>query len=808
MSNERINHPARLASYNQTLLENTTFYDDVVWMFDTLSGCAKIILDKLQPEMTGTTINQEDIHNLVEKFTHLGDTSVILRDFSPKGLQQLKTTHVYTCRPWEVVGEYRVMQYIMTPEIDEHGDTIRVYVTFRNIRELYEHQMAHKRTLRQLNRYKEDMDRFLSAVSCGIIQYTRDTKRIIYINEFALEILGYSSLQELLSTRFTGITKTVNKADAQIMQQLINRLEKEGDKVSYEYRVTHRDGKTLVCYGTALLINLPTLKEPVIQRSIIDITASTKISQLYGQMLDTLAGTQMGLWNFIRGDGAPRLYADTTMVKMLGLSPDVSPEDSARQLFSHISKEDLIALNEFAAKVERGIQTEIYYAYEHPSKGTLYFRAGAVLDPSYPGPGKLMRGYHHDITEHRLQLAEQEANQRRLIQDALTRAEHANRAKTTFLNNMSHDIRTPMNAIIGYTTLALSHLGDDEKVADYLSKIQSSSNHLLDLINDVLDMSRIEAGRVTLQEANESLPELLDDLRALLQTEVVKKRLRFSYEIKNLQDHLVCCDRLRLNQILLNCLTNSIKYTPEYGMVSLTVTQVPCPSYEHATYEFRIKDSGIGMSREFLSKIFDPFSREKSSTVSGIQGTGLGMTITKNLVAMMGGDITVTSQKGVGTEFVIELTFLKASGAEIDSRKYDYGHNENLDNLKGIRILLAEDNELNMEIASELLSEAGAEVDTVEDGSIALEKIRTAQVGRYDVILMDVQMPIMDGYTATGAIRGLKDNPNANIPIIAMTANAFNEDKWLAKEAGMNGHLSKPFNIKEVIKTIHDVLGY
>lgn len=807
MSIERIPQQMQPTSYNQYLLENTTFYDDAVLIFDTLSGCARIILDKLNPSWTGRLLTQDEIRKLAEEYTHLGDTTVILRDFSPAGLQKLKQTHVYTCRPWEVAGEFRVMQYVMTPEIDEHGDTIRVYVTFRNIRELYEHQMAHKRTLRQLNRYKEDMDRFLSAVSCGIIQYTRDTNRIIYINEFALEILGFSSLQDLLSTRFTGITRTVNKADALVMQQLINRLEKEGDKVSYEYRVRHPNGETRVCYGTAQLISLPTLKEPVIQRSIIDITASTKISQLYGQMLDTLAGTKMGLWNLIRGDGAPQLYADATMMQMLGISPDASPEESARQLFSHISKEDLSALNEFAIKVERGIQTEIYYAYEHPSKGTLYFRAGAVMDPSYPGPGKLMRGYHHDITKHRLQLAEQEENQQRLIQDALTRAEHANRAKTAFLNSMSHDIRTPMNAIIGYTSLAISHLGEDEKVADYLSKIQSSSNHLLDLINDVLDMSRIEAGRVTLQEAKESLPELMDDLRSLIQTEVVRKRLHFSYETNNIQNQLICCDRLRLNKILLNCLTNSIKYTPEYGSISLSVTQVPCPSYEHATYEFRIRDSGIGMSQEFLRKIFEPFSREKTSTVSGIQGTGLGMTITKNLVTMMGGDITVTSKKGVGTEFLIELTFLKADGIT-DTSSYVQSSSENVSNLDGIRILLAEDNELNMEIAHELLTGAGAEVDTVEDGSIAVEKMSTAPAGQYDVILMDVQMPIMDGYTATGAIRKLKNNPNANIPIIAMTANAFNEDKWLAKEAGMNGHLSKPFNIKEVIKTIHDVLGY
>ena len=680
MSNQGIN-PIH-SSYNQPLLENTTFYDDAVWILDAANGYAKIIHDKLTPSRLGSVMTPADIRLLLDVNCHPGDTAIMLRDFAPENLRKLKVTHIYTCRPWEIVGKVRVIQYVMTPELDDSGNTVQVYTTFRNIREEYELKSSHQRALRELSRYREDMNRFLSAVSCGIIQYTRESKQLIYINEFALNILGYHSKEEVLADGFNGIVSTVDPDDAKAIRQLIDeKLINDGDKVTYEYSVHHRDGRPLVCYGTAQLIQREGA-EPIIQRSVID------------------------------------------------------------------------------------------------------------------------------ITEHRLQMAEREAKQRHLVEDALARAEHANRAKTAFLNSMSHDIRTPMNAIIGYTTLAISHLDEKEKVADYLQKIQSSSDHLLALINDVLDMSRIEAGRVHLQETEESLPELMNDLRELLQNEIIKKQLHFTYETKNIQDQGIYCDQLRLNQILLNCLTNSIKYTPTYGTVSLTVAQIPCESYEHATYEFRIKDNGIGMSPEFAKHIFEPFTRENTSTVSGIQGTGLGMTITKNLVSMMGGDITVVSEKGVGTEFIIELTFLKTDAASTSADNADQQTAELPTDLNGIRILLAEDNELNMEIAKELLTEAGAQVDTVDDGSLAVEAVRTATTGQYDIVLMDIQMPIMDGYTATGAIRALKGNPNASLPILAMTANAFNEDKWRAKEAGMNGHLSKPFNIADVIRTIHEVLGY
>lgn len=515
---------------------------------------------------------------------------------------------------------------------------------------------------------------------------------------------------------------------------------------------------------------------------------------------------------------------------------------------------------------------------------------------------------------------------------ALAVAEHANRAKTTFLNNMSHDIRTPMNAIIGFTALCAKSVNDPVKVSEYLNKIATSSNHLLSLINDILDMSRIESGKVMIEEHEVYLPDVLHDLRTIIQSDVANKNLELYIDTLDVKDENVFCDKLRLNQILLNLMSNAIKYTNPGGTISLRVQQKPCKNPDRAEFVFRVKDNGIGMSKEFLKVIFHPFERMHTATVSGIQGTGLGMSITKNLVEMMGGTITVSSEEGIGSEFTVTLQFKKSatkvvyekipelqgvrvlvadddsdtcfsvskmlteigmrpdwttSGKEAVIRtKYaieendDYGayiidwlmpdmngietvrrirhligegkpiiiltaydwepleaeareagvtsfcskplfmselrealtttrktvkkEQQNIANydFTGKKILLVEDNPLNLEIAAEILQEVGLIVDTANDGDVAIEKLRNAAKGQYDLVLMDVQMPKLDGYTATKEIRTL-DNPYAaNLPIIAMTANAFEEDKKKSFEAGMNGHLSKPIEIDKLMEVL------
>ena len=525
------------------------------------------------------------------------------------------------------------------------------------------------------------------------------------------------------------------------------------------------------------------------------------------------------------------------------------------------------------------------------------------------------------------------------LQVAVEKAESANRAKSTFLSNMSHDIRTPMNAIIGFTTLALSNIDDTDRVKDYLGKTLASSNHLLSLINDVLDMSRIESGKIHLEEVEVNLSDVLHDLKTIVSGQIYAKQLELYMDVMDVTDEDVYCDKTRLNQILLNLLSNAIKFTPAGGTVSVRVRQLAGKVRGCGQYEFRIKDNGIGMSQEFAQKIFEPFERERTSTVSRIQGTGLGMAITKNIVDMMGGTIEVQTAQGKGTEFTVcvpmraqteqrpvekitELEGLKAlvvdddfntcdsvtkmlvkvgmraewtlSGKEavlrarqsiemsdvyhayiIDWRlpdmngievtrqirslhddtpiiiltAYDWSDIEveakaagvtafcskpmfmsdlretlmsalgqkpadavqrllpekNAD-FKGKHILLVEDNELNREIAQEILREYGFLVDSAENGAVAVEKVSTAAPGSYDLLLMDVQMPIMDGYTATRKIRALDDPARAKLPIIAMTANAFDEDRRNALESGMNGFLSKPIVIDDLVQELHKIL--
>ena len=533
--------------------------------------------------------------------------------------------------------------------------------------------------------------------------------------------------------------------------------------------------------------------------------------------------------------------------------------------------------------------------------------------------------------------ADRQVNQ--ALSDAVAAAENANRAKSTFLSSMSHDIRTPMNAIIGFTTLAVRHLDDKERVKDYLAKILASGNHLLSLINDILDMSRIESGKIQLDETEVNLSDVLHDIKTIVSGQIYAKQLELYMDAMDVTDEDVYCDKTRLNQVLMNLLSNAIKFTPAGGTVSVRVRQLAGKVGGCGQYEFRVKDSGIGMNPEFAKRIFEPFERERTSTVSRIQGTGLGMAITKNIVDMMGGTIEVLTAPEKGSEFIVrvplraqaeprkevkiaELEGLKAlvvdddfntcdgvtkmlvkvgmraewtlSGKEavlrarqsiemgdtfkayiIDWRlpdmngievtrqiralnddtpiiiltAYDWSDieveakaagvtafcskpmfmsdlrdtlmtaigqkqaqedpgalPEKATDFKGKHILLAEDNELNREIAVEILNAYGFEVDTAENGAVAVEKVSTAVPGQYDLVLMDVQMPIMDGYTATHRIRELENPALASIPILAMTANAFDEDRRNALESGMNGFLSKPIVIADLVQEMRKIL--
>lgn len=542
---------------------------------------------------------------------------------------------------------------------------------------------------------------------------------------------------------------------------------------------------------------------------------------------------------------------------------------------------------------------------------------------------------NRDITKEK----EKERKQEKELRNALAVAEHANRAKTGFLNSISHDIRTPMNAVIGYTALATSHVDDKEMVMEYLKKIHISSQHLLSLINDVLDMSRIESGVVKLEKVNVHLPDIFHDLSAIIQGSIASKQQDLYIDTQNVVHEDIITDKLRLNQVLLNVISNAIKFTPAGGMINIRVSEYPCSRKGYARYSFSVRDNGIGISEEFQKHIFDSFSREQAVTKSGIQGSGLGLAISRNIIHMMGGDITVSSETGKGSEFVItveceisesakkyspipelqgaralvvdddadtcmsvckmlrdiemladwttsgkeailrakeacemkkefrayiiDLQMPDISGIETVRRirkiigndtpiiiltAYDWTdiaeeareagvtafvskplfmselrevlteqasesksklepENTKKNKYAGKKILLVEDNELNREIATVLLEEAGLVVDSVEDGTDAVERMNEADESEYDLIFMDIQMPKMDGYMATREIRTLGNNKKANIPIVAMTANAFEEDRKKAFEAGMNAHISKPINMDIILHTLDQIFG-
>ena len=385
------------------------------------------------------------------------------------------------------------------------------------------------------------------------------------------------------------------------------------------------------------------------------------------------------------------------------------------------------------------------------------------------------------------------------------RAVEGSLAKSQFLFNMSHDIRTPMNAILGYTKLALEEPASPE-LRGYLAKIEISGEHLLSLINDILEMSRIESGKVETEYVPADLIGIFREIQDLFEEQMKSRDLQFSVHTSQIQHRYVWCDKKNLNRVLLNVLSNAYKFTPEGGTISASVWEITGGEEEYRNYEIRIQDSGIGMSKEFAEKMFNAFERERTSTDSGVEGTGLGLAITKSLVDLMGGTIDVLTSPGSGTEFIICLKMRLAEAGDIPEEKAAVKAEEEEIDFSRCRLLLAEDNAINMEIARMILSQKGFQIETAENGKIALDMVASSEPGYYDAVLMDIQMPVMDGYTAARAIRALENEELASIPILAMTANAFKEDEDASRAAGMQAHIPKPIDVDILMKALRSVL--
>jgi len=804
-------------------------------------------------------------------------------------------------------------------------------------------ERAYEKELRDKNR---ELERLFTTMDCGVMCHSLDGHQVLSINRAALQILGYASRKELEDDGFDMIAASVVEEDRPRMRECIRSLSKVGDNVSIEYQVRHKNGDIFHVMGNVKLMEENGVR--FYQRFLLDCTAQKQREEQQREAeqrrqaelvqaltvdynlvcffdLDTGVGQALRLsdckYGVLNEIFSGALVLEDCMRRYLDRCVLDEDREGLHQCFSR----DWL-LDELADKGQ-------FYANYRTLCGdeVRYFQIKAVRAGDWTFTREAVLGMRSVDEETR-----REMERTNLLRDALDQANRANRAKSTFLSNMSHDIRTPMNAIIGFTALASTHLDQRELVEDYLKKIMTSGNHLLSLINDVLDMSRIESGKMSLEEKPCSLPDILHGLRSIVQADVHAKQLELYMDAVDVVNEEIYCDRLRLNQVLLNLLSNSVKYTPAGGVVSIRITEKPGAPAGHATYEFCVKDTGIGMSEDFVAHIFEPFERERNSTTSGIQGTGLGMAITKNIVDMMNGTISVRSKQEVGTEFIVTVTFrlctgekepqaipklkncralvvdddfntcdsvscmlqqigLRAewtlsgkeavlrtrqavmrndhyrvyiidwllpdmNGIEVARRirketggevpiivltAYDWsdiedeareagisafcskpmflselrsclisvlGFGEKKDDgiqaepLRTGRILLVEDNELNQEIATAILEEAGFQVETAKNGQQAVEKVAQSRPGYYQLALMDVQMPVMNGYEATRRIRGLEDPELANLPILAMTANAFEEDKQEALSAGMNGHIAKPIDISSLLETLDSML--
>ncbi len=795
----------------------------------------------------------------------------------------------------------------------------------------------------ELLRNNAALEAMFTSMDCGILCHSLDGAHIISINRAALDLLDFTSLDEMQSKGFQMVASTVMDEDKPKLMTAIGQLKKVGDSTSYEYRIEHADGKQLHVMGNAKLVEKD--GEIVCQRFLLDCTAQKlkeekERSEKERRQKDLVRALCVDyqlvcvLDQDTHDDNVLQLmeYPDQNLGRIF--SADMPfPQKMETYIRTCVHPDDreefrqTISLTSLRNKLAH---KKIHYFNYRALNGedVHYFQLKAVRAGDSSDPYGIIIGLQSVDTSTR-----NEMEQKSRLSEALKQAKRASTAKSIFLSNMSHDIRTPMNAVVGYASLALTQLDKRDQVEEFLKKILSSGNHLISLINDILDMSHIESGKVQLEEAPCELPVLLHELWNIVQPAAGAKNQKLTIETENIRDEYVYCDKLRLNQTLLNLLSNSIKYTGEGGDIGMRITQEDFALPGHAAFVFRIRDNGIGMSEEFLTRIFEPFERAQTSTVAGIQGTGLGMTITKNIVEMMKGDISVQSKPNVGTEFTLRVTFRLAEDEralhdldELANRAAlvvdaDRRAGENLARLlrgKGLRVdvtatakdalrlfgqqaggyglciidrnlpdepgetltrrigeqagthrprmvltcdswmetrrkpaddtvdaclgkplfwcdvrdcllpsaavqtsgqpderrlprkgrlLLAEDNAMNQEIAREFLTEAGYTVEVACNGQEAVQMLTGSAPGYYDVILMDVQMPVLDGYGATKRIRALKDAKLASIPIVALTANSFEEDKQEALMHGMNEHITKPLDFKILFSTLDRIFA-
>ena len=515
---------------------------------------------------------------------------------------------------------------------------------------------------------------------------------------------------------------------------------------------------------------------------------------------DILEGARTGIWTIELEEGCPpRMYADRTMRILLGVPDEIGPEDCYRHWFERIEPDYVEMVQEAVQEILEAGRAEVIYPWEHPELGKIYVRCGGVPDKTFKKPGACLNGYHQDITETMVTRKKQEQS----ILELLERVRQANSVKSEFLSHMSHDLRTPINGILGMLAIMESSQDDPERQKDCRKKIRVSTEHLLSLVNDVLQVSRLESGRPAAVEEPFDLHETLEDCITILSAQAEEAGIRLELEDSGLKHRSVVGNPLHIKKILMNVIDNAIRYNRPHGSVSVRAEETAFRD-GIANCRFVIEDTGIGIGEEFKAHIFEPFTQEHQGARTNYSGVGLGMSIVKKLVDQMDGSIEVESRVGQGS--VVRITLPVQADKAHGRRPVDDGWSVP-DNIPGMRVLLVEDNEINCEIAQYILKNAGAEVVTASNGKAAVDTFAASEPGTFDCVLMDLMMPVMSGYEAARVIRGLDRADAETVPIIALSANAFEEDVALAKDAGMNAHLAKPVNIRSMFQVMSQLRG-
>ncbi len=510
---------------------------------------------------------------------------------------------------------------------------------------------------------------------------------------------------------------------------------------------------------------------------------------------DILEGARTGIWTIELEEGCqPRMYADRTMRILLGVTDKIEPEECYRHWFGNVDPDYVEMVQEAVKEILETGRSEVIYPWNHPELGKIYVRCGGVPDKTFTKPGVSLNGYHQDITEIMVTRKKQE----QAIMELLEKVRWANSAKSEFLSHMSHDLRTPINGILGMLEIMEKIQDDPEQQKACRKKIRVSTQHLLSLVNDVLQVSKLETGRLVEVEEPFDIHEILEDCITIMSVQAQEREICLELKESDLQHGRLIGNPLHLRKILMNVIDNAIKYNRPHGSVFVQAKEIGCQNGS-ANFLFVIEDTGIGMGEEFRNHIFEPFTQEQQDARTHYNGVGLGMSIMKKLTDQMKGTVEIESQPGKGS--VVRITLPIRVDGTWRAQPVDV-ERDLRSNIAGMRVLLVEDNEINCEIVEFMLKDAGAEVVTANDGKAAVDVFVQSAPGTFDCVLMDLMMPVMSGYEATRVIRGLERSDAKSVPIIALSANAFEEDVTMARDAGMNEHLAKPVDMDRMFKVI------